>query len=96
MSGAAGRAINSSTRLAIDMHSGSLPKTNCPGELNIVRSRRPAGPTGILARLQQELSAATSRNEAAEIFGMAERLLSEDDLESFIAYYADILHELPE
>jgi hypothetical protein len=96
MSGAAGRAINSSTRLSIDMHSGSPPKTNCPGELNIVRSRRPAGPTGILARLQQELSTARSRNEAAEIFGIAERLLSPDELDTFSTYCADILREILE
>jgi hypothetical protein len=52
--------------------------------------------TDILVRLQQELSAARSRNAAEEIFYTAERSLSEDDLDSFTAYYADILLELPE
>ena len=71
-------------------------QTNCPGGLDIVRSRRTTGTSDILARLQQELSAARSRNPAAEILYSAERLLGEDDLESFTDYYADILHELPE
>jgi hypothetical protein len=71
-------------------------QTDRPGELDVVGGRRPAGTSGILARLQQELSAARSRNAAAEIFCTAERVLSEDDLESFIANYVDILHELPE
>jgi hypothetical protein len=71
-------------------------QNNCPGELNIRRTRSSADTTGILARLQQELSAARSRNAAAEIFSTAEGLLNEDDLDSFTAYYTDILHELPE
>ena len=41
-------------------------QTNCPWELDILQNRRPKGTTGILARLQQELSAARSRNAAAE------------------------------
>jgi hypothetical protein len=71
-------------------------QNNYPDELDILRNRGPAGTTGILARLQQELSAATSRNAAAEIFFTAKCVLSEDDLQSFTTYYADILHELPE
>jgi hypothetical protein len=61
-----------------------------------VRSRKATGTSDILARLKQELSAARSRNAAAEIFCTAERLLSADDLDSFTVCYADILHELPE
>ena len=66
-------------------------QNKCPGELNILRTRSSADTTGIFARLQQELSAATSRNAAAEIFSTAERLLSENDLNSFTVYYGDIL-----
>jgi hypothetical protein len=51
---------------------------------------------GIIDRLRQELSTASSQNEAADIFRMAEQLVSEDELDSFTAYCADIIRELPE
>jgi hypothetical protein len=75
---------------------GMSKQTNCPGGLGIVRSCRPAGTSGILARLQQELSAARSWNAAAEIFCAAERVLSDDELDTFNTYCADILSEIPE
>jgi hypothetical protein len=86
----------------------TLEKWLAPGAANTVPSKTgaaafvrrhaylPTSTSDILARLQQELSAARSRNAAEEIFCTAERLLSDDDLDSFATYYADILHELPE